>query len=113
MAQKATHDAARFRPLSDSKNLRRDEIHHNIVIVAGIERDVASRLRHGPHNIERLVAIERSNLNGDYVIDFREFPPKTVGQHAATDGWLQIESDHRQNLCYAPAVSQESVIIAV
>jgi hypothetical protein len=95
VTQQAAYDAVRFRSLSDSKNVRRDKIHHNVVIVAGVESDVASRLRHGPNNIEGLVAIERSNFDGDHVLDFREFPPKTVGQHAATDGWLQVKSDDR------------------
>src|SRR3984893_4746284 len=72
VAQETAHDAALFRSPSDSKKNRRDDIDPSFVIVAGIERDVASSLRRRPDNIERLVAIERSNFDGDHALDFRE-----------------------------------------
>jgi hypothetical protein len=111
MTQETAHNAARF--AGGSKTMRCDKIHHNVVVVAGIKSNIAPRLRNGTDNIEGLVAIERSNFDGDHVLDFRELPPKTVGQCTATDGCLQVKADYGQDLGHASAVSYESVIICV
>src|SRR6516162_10917883 len=44
------------------KDVRRQQVHNNVVIVAGIESDiVAARFGYGTDNVEGLVAVERGN----------------------------------------------------
>src|ERR1700719_3687515 len=40
MTQEAAHDAVLFGSPGNSQNVRRDQIHHDVVIVAGIQSDV-------------------------------------------------------------------------
>ena len=50
------------------------QIIQNVVIVSSVESDFmgAARLRQGANNIERLIAIERRDLNRDHIFDLNE-----------------------------------------
>src|SRR5689334_14663394 len=89
-----------------SKTIRRDEIEHDVVIVASVKGDViASRLDDGADNVNGLIAIEWRNLDGDDVCDFGKAPPKGEGQGASTDGGLKIKSNDGDSFCNSATMS--------
>ena len=45
-----------------------------------------------------MVSVERCDFDGDDVFDLRELAPEFVGENAAADGGLQIETNNWQNL---------------
>ena len=97
VAQQASDDAALLQMAVNLENVGSDKIHYNVVVVAGVESDVAPRLSDGPDNIKRLVAVERCNLDRYDVLDFCELPPKSVRQNAAAHGRLQVKADDGKN----------------
>ena len=76
---------------------RRHQVEHDVVVVAGVERDAVggTGLDHAAHHIERAVAVERRDLDRHDVLDRREAAPERHRQHDAADGRLQIEADQR------------------
>jgi hypothetical protein len=63
---------------------------HDAVVVAGVERDViASGLDHRADDIERLVAVERRDLDGDDVVDFGEAAPETSAAARVRRRWAE------------------------
>ena len=75
----------------------RHQVEHDVVVVAGIERDAVggAGLDHAAHHVERAVAIERRDLDRDDILDRGKAPPERRRQHDAADGGLQIEADQR------------------
>ena len=73
----------------------RQQVGHDVVVVAGVERNLAaaSRFRHAAHDVERLVAIERRDLDGDDVGNPGELCPEGARQHASAHGRLQIKAE--------------------
>ena len=61
----------------------------------------------GAHHVERLVAIERRDLDRHHIFDLRESAPEFVGQHAPAHRRLQIESEHRHDLRDGARVLQQ------
>ena len=60
---------------------RRDEVADDVVVVAGVERDVvAARFGDGADHVERLIAIERRDLDRHDPRNLRETPPERVRQ---------------------------------
>src|SRR5208282_42135 len=51
----------------------------------------------GPNDIERVVTIERRNLDGHNIFNLRKLSPEFVGKHAPTHRGLQIETHNRQD----------------
>src|ERR1039458_4297194 len=53
---------------------RSEEVHDNAVVVPRVQRDLrgASGIRHRANHIERLVSVERRDLDGDHVLHLRE-----------------------------------------
>ena len=76
---------------------RREQIEHDVVVVAGVERDAVggAGLDHAAHDVEGAVAVERRDLDRDHVLDRREAAPERHRQHDAADGRLQVEADQR------------------
>src|ERR1700687_3099946 len=90
VAQKAAYNAVFPRLSVDLKDKRREKIHRDIVIIPGVERDVSARFSNSADDIEGLVTVERRNLDGDNLFNFRELAPESVGKYAAPHGGLQV-----------------------
>src|SRR6516162_303433 len=85
-AAKPDHDA-----LSRSlHHKRREEVEYDVIIVAGIERDalLGACCHKTTHDIERGVAVEWSDLDGDDVVDRREPGPESAAKRDAAHGRL-------------------------
>ncbi len=67
------HRALRRRSRNGSQ-----QVEHDVVVVAGVERDPigGAGLDDAAHHVERAVAVERRDLDGDDVLDRREAPPE-------------------------------------
>ena len=76
---------------------RQREIEQDVVVIAGIERDAVERAGGGDaaQHIERAVAVERRDLDGDDIVDRCKAPPEIRAQDDAADRGLQIEADQR------------------
>src|SRR5882724_3511657 len=113
VAQDASHNTALLHAPVDLENKWGKKVQGDVVIVPGIERDIAPRFCHGSNDIEGLISVERSDFDGHNVFNFCELAPKSVGEYAATHGRLQIETNHRQDFRNRLAVSQKSRITRV
>ena len=103
------------RPSSaDGEAERREQVGDDVVVVAGVERDVvAPGLGDGPDDVERLVAVERRDLDRDDVLDLGEAPPERVRQQPAAHRGLEVEADERDDLGDGAAVGDERVVVRV
>ena len=111
VAQQPADDPALDRAARPREAVRRQQVQHDVVVVAGVERDVvAARLGHGADDVERLVAVERRDLDGDDVLDLGEPPPERERQHAAAHRRLQVEAHDRQDLGDGAAVGDQLVV---
>src|SRR5262249_40366279 len=61
---------------------RGQQIEHDMIVVAGIERDalLGSGRDHAAHDIERAVAVERGDLDRDHVVDRRKPAPEIFAE---------------------------------
>src|SRR3954470_7525109 len=99
MAQQSANNAALGRFSNRFKTERRDQIDHDVVIVAGVKRDVvAPAFNRGANHVNRLIPIEWRDFDRDDVFDLRKSPPKGIAQETATGGRLQIKTDDRKYL---------------
>ncbi len=98
MAEESADDAAFVFFAVCVEQVGSEEVHNDVVVVAGVERYVAAGFGYGADNVERLVTIEGGDLDGDDVFDFGEFFPEFVTENAAADGWLQVETDDGDDL---------------
>ena len=97
VAEQTAHDANR---------IRRNEIDHDVVIIARVERDVSpAAVFDRVDDIECLVAVERRDLDGDDVVNFGEFLPKRAWEHFSAHGGLEVKSDDGDDLRDFAAVS--------
>src|SRR5438034_3780069 len=88
MSEQPADDA----PVFAGKMMRGEQIHHDVVVVAGVEGDVvAPGVGNGANHVDRLVAIERRHLDRDDVLDLGESTPEGIWQDAPADGGLEIE----------------------
>ena len=76
---------------------RQREIEQDVIVIAGIERDAVERAgrRHAAQHVERPVAVERRDLDGDDVVDGSEAAPEIGAEDDAADRRLQVEADQR------------------
>src|SRR5262245_36158329 len=88
VAEETADDAALYGFAVGVKGKRSEQIQNNVVVVAGVEGDVATGFGDGADDVEGLIAIEGSNFYGDDVFDLCELAPEFVGENAATDGGL-------------------------
>src|SRR5271168_5410401 len=97
MAQQSTHHAG----LARAEIELGEQVINNVVVVAGVEGDIggASGLHHRAHNVQRLIAIEWRDFNGNDIVNLREFAPEAVWQGPSAYARLQVETDNRNHLC--------------
>jgi len=107
MAEESADDAAFDLLALDGKNVRREEVEDDVVVIAGIERNIAAGFGHGADDIQSLITIERSDFDGDDIFDFGEFAPEIVREDATADSRLKIKTDDGKNLCDGAAVGEE------
>jgi len=64
-------------PLSRRSN-GQGQIEQDVVVIAGIERDAVERAGGGDaaQHVERAIAVERCDLDGDDIVDQRKAPPR-------------------------------------
>ena len=68
-----------------------------MVVIAGIERNAVKRAggRDAAQHVERPIAVERRDLDGDDIVDRGKAPPEIRAEDDAADRRLQIEADQR------------------
>jgi len=110
VAKEAADDAAFDFLAIGIEGVRSEEVHDDVVVVAGVERDVTARFGYRADDVERLIAIERSDFNGDDIFDFDKFFPEVVRENAAADGGLEVETYDRDDLCDGAAVSEKPFV---
>ncbi len=79
---------------------RREQIEHDVIVVAGVQRDAlfGAGGHDAAHHIERAVAVEGCHLDRDDVVDQREAAPELHRQRNAADRRLQVKADQRNLL---------------
>ena len=93
---------------------RRQQVEHDVVVVAGVEGDVvAAGLGDGADHVERLVAVERGDLDRDDALDLGEPPPERDRSSRPAHGRLEVEADERDHPGDGPAVGQQLVVVGV
>src|SRR5450759_3385108 len=86
----------------------REQIGDDAIVISRVERDIlATRIGDGAHDVERLVAVEWSNLDGPRALDPGELAPEIVAQRASAHCRLQIESEQWQHLRDGAAVADQ------
>ena len=57
---------------------RQHEVEQDMIVIAGIERDAVQRAGGGDaaQHVERAIAVERRDLDGDDIVDRRKAPPE-------------------------------------
>ena len=90
---------------------RREQVEHDVVVVAGVERDavLGARGHHAADHVERAVAVEGRHLDRDDVVDRGEAAPELHRQGNAADRGLQVEADQRDHLRDRLAVRDQLV----
>src|SRR4051812_45929083 len=89
LAQQSAADAQRA---PSAKPERRDQVADNVVVIAGVQRDLtgATRLGDGTHDVHGTVPVEGRDLDRDDVLDLREPAPEIAVQRAAAHRRLEI-----------------------
>src|SRR5205085_7308624 len=97
MAEQATSERRSGGDAALAKVERQCEVEQDVVVVAGIKRYSIERAcgRDTAQHIERAVAIERRDLDGDDIVDQREAPPELGAENDTADRRLQIKPDQR------------------
>lgn len=111
VAEEAANDAEFFEVAVDLETIGREQVHYDVVVIAGVERDFAARFRDGANDVQCVVAIEGRDFDRHDILDLDESAPEVAGKKAPTDGWLKIEAHDRQDLGYFPAMTDESFVI--
>ena len=111
MPQKPPHNAHIHTRAIAPKPVRRQQIHHNIIVIPRIERNIRHPSRsHNPANhIQRLVPIKRRDLNPHHRLNLCKTPPKIKRQHTSPHSWLQIKPHHRNHIGYGAAVCNHRI----
>src|SRR5687767_7660125 len=86
-----------------------EQVEQDIVVVAGIERDLpgAPGIRHRPHHVQGLIPIERGNLDRDDARQLDETPPEPIGEDSAAHRRLEIKAHQRDDLAHRAGVSNQ------
>src|SRR6267378_2053657 len=111
VAQKAAHNAVFPRASVDLENIGSEKVHGDIVIIAGVERDVSLRFSDGADDIQGMVTVEGRNFDGDNIFNLGELAPEAIRKYAATHGRLQVKTNERHDFGHFSAVSYEDRII--
>ena len=97
MAEQAALEIRAGRDALVAQVERQHQVEQDVVVVAGVERDAVERARrrHAAQHVERAVAVERRDLDGDDVVDGGEAAPEIGAEDDAADRRLQVEADQR------------------
>src|SRR5262249_27204666 len=81
--------------LAGANAQRRDEVGHDMIVIAGIERNALLRpgRYHAEGNIERLVAIEGGDLDCNHVLYGGKARPEGPRKRDTANRGLQVEAD--------------------
>ena len=111
VAEQAAADAQRHRLVAAPHHKGRQQVQHDVVVVAGVQRDTLFGTGHGhaADHVERAVAVEGRHLDGDDVVDGREALPELRRQHDAADRRLQVEADQRDALGHGRAMRHQLI----
>ena len=87
MAEQATSEIRSGGDAALAQVERQCEVEQDVVVVAGIKRYPIERAcgRDAAQHIERAVAIERRDLDGNDIVDQREAPPELGAEDDAAD----------------------------
>src|SRR5260370_1000352 len=113
VAQKAAHYTVFPRASVDLETMGSEKIHGDIVIIAGVERDVSAGFGDGADDIQGLVTVEWRNLDGDNIFNLGELAPEFVGKYAAAHGRLQVKTNERYDLRHFSGVSYEGRVLRI
>src|SRR4051812_4906369 len=106
MSEQSADDA----PVFAGEMMRREEIKDDVVVIAGVKRDVvAPGVGDGADHVDRLVAVERRHLDGDDVFDLGESTPEGVRQDTTTNGALEIKTDDGDHVGDSTGVGNELI----
>src|SRR5205823_5550337 len=108
VAQQAADDAALHELGAFLEAVGRDQVHDDVVVVAGVQSDVvASCLDDCADDVDRLVAVEGSDLDGYDVFDLGELSPEREGEHTSADGGLEVEADNGKDVGDGAAMADQ------
>ena len=112
VAQQATLDAHGNGFAIAHERERRQEVQHDVVVIAGVKRHALFGLGgdHTANYIKRAVAVEWRHLDGHHVVDFAEAPPEINAKVNAAHGWLQVEPDQWHHLGHRAAMRDQRVV---
>src|SRR6185312_4169964 len=112
MAEQAAGDPELDRRAVAREAERGQEIEHDAVVIAGIERDalLGARLDDAAHHVEGAVAVEGRDLHRDHRLELGKAPPEAMREREAAHGGLEIESDERHHLAHGAAMGDELVL---
>ena len=115
MPQKPTHNTHIHTHAIAHKPMRRQQIHHNIVVITRIKRNILHPPRsHNPANhIQRLIPIKRRDLNPHHRLNLCKTPPKIKRQHTPAHSRLQIKTHHRNHIGHRTAVCNHRIDIRI
>jgi hypothetical protein len=87
------------------------QVEHDVVVVAGVERDalLGAGGDDTTHHVERAVAVEGRHLHRHHVVDGREALPEGHRQRDAAHRRLQVEADQRHHCGHRRAVRHQFV----
>src|SRR5262252_7674324 len=84
---------------------RSQQIHHDVVVVTSIESNIVTTgINNGPHDIQCLISVERSDFDCVDRVDFGKAPPKLTRQDATTNRRLEVKSEQREDFSHCFAV---------
>ena len=112
VAQEPTAETQRDRSAVAHDRVRRDQVQHDVIVVAGVEADALFGVRFGDaaHHVERTVAIERCDLDRHHVVDLRKAAPEPRAERDPADAGLQIEADERNLVGHLAAMRDQSIV---
>src|SRR3982751_260916 len=112
LAEQTTVDPTHRRLAADRHGARGQQVDDDAVVIARVERDVvAPGVRNGADNVDRLISVERRDLDRPHVRHLGELAPERVAEHAAADGWLQVEAEERHHLAHFTTMQQQLALI--
>ena len=94
MAEQSPDDPAFDLPASDGESIRREEVEHDVIVIACVKSDVVTPgFGDGSDDVDGSIAVERGDLDGDDILDFGEPAPEMIRQVRATNGFLKVKAN--------------------
>src|SRR5450755_1030838 len=91
VTQQSAHDA---HPLTEEIVLGQ-QINHYVVVISGVKGDVliAAAFDNSANYIQRVIPIERRDLDSDHIWNLGKLPPEFIWQNTTAYCWLQIKAN--------------------